>query len=274
MTPPFNLSELDSLLITHPMRFFNRVTLQTPESVELEFTLAGIGSRAHGLIVDYLLWSGILLFFLVILAIFSLALTGVDSAQLWLGAIGILGFFTIYVGYFVFFETLWRGQTPGKRYAKIRVIRDDGRSIGLAQATLRALLRPLDDAMFIGAFLIILTKQEKRLGDWVAGTIVVQEERPATTTALKVSPAAQSLATTLLESSHLTLLQPDDFAVVREYLQRRAAMELNARAALGLQLAQQVKERLRLDDGVLPETTADLFLGAVYLAYQQQFQER
>lgn len=253
------------------MRFFNRVTLQTPESVELEFTLAGIGSRTHGLIVDYLVWSGILLFFFVILAIFSLALTGSDTAQLWLQAIGILGFFTIYVGYFVCFETLWRGQTPGKRYAKIRVIRDDGRSIGLAQATLRALLRPLDDVFFIGAFLIILTKKEKRLGDWAAGTIVIQEERSDTATTLRVSPAAQPLSTTLLESANPSLLRPDDFAVVREYLQRRAELELKARTALGLHLAQQVKDRLTLNDDVLPETTPDLFLEAVYLAYQQQF---
>jgi uncharacterized RDD family membrane protein YckC len=152
------------------MRFFNRVTLQTPESVELEFTLAGIGNRAYALLIDYVVLGLILIGFLVFWSIFSIQLYGAieewignnDQLALWLIAIPILVSFFIYVGYFVFFEALWQGQTPGKRYVKIRVIRDDGRPIGLQQSTLRALLRPIDDTFFIGLFLIILNRQEKR----------------------------------------------------------------------------------------------------------------
>ena len=135
--------------------------------MELEFTLAGIGSRAWALVVDYHVLGAILVGFLLIIWTISSVLVegwgqvfGTRNIELWLGAIAFITVFAIYTSYFVFFETLWQGQTPGKRLAKIRVIRDDGRLIGLQQATLRALIRSVDDTFFIGALLIMLTKKE------------------------------------------------------------------------------------------------------------------
>ena len=120
------------------------------------------------------------------------------------------------MGYFVIFETLWQGQKPGKRIAKIRVIRENGQPAGLFQVTLRSLLRPIDNILFIGFFLIVLTPKEKRLGDWMAGTVVVQTERPAVSKALNISQAAEPIAEELLQLANLSLLRPDDFAVIRE----------------------------------------------------------
>lgn len=259
------------------MRFFNRITLQTPESVELEFTLAGIGNRAYALLIDYLVWATLLIAFFIFWSIFSWQVLNLlgdwirNSRQLglWLFAIQFLITFFIYVGYFVFFEALWQGQTPGKRCVKIRVIRDDGRPVGLQQSTLRALLRPIDDFFFLGAFLIVFGKQEKRLGDWVAGTVVIQEERPVVSASIPVSEEAQSLASQLLVEADFSQMLPEDFAVVREYLQRRAAMIPEARSELSKQLAKQFKEVIVLES-VPKGTTANLFLEAVYLAYQQQ----
>jgi uncharacterized RDD family membrane protein YckC len=258
------------------MRFFNRVTLQTPESVELEFTLAGIGNRAYALLIDYLVWGLILIVFLIAWLIFSTQLVDAigiligrsEQVWLWLLAIQLLIGFFIYVGYFVFFEALWQGQTPGKRYVKIRVIRDDGRPIGLQQSTLRALLRPVDDFFFLGAFLIALGKREKRLGDWVAGTLVIQEERPIASASFPVSEQAQALANQLQSEADLFRLLPEDFAVIREYLQRSGAMTTQAKAELSRELAHQVKEVIALEK--VPKVSAHLFLEAVYLAYQQQ----
>ncbi|WP_309742103.1 RDD family protein, partial [Chamaesiphon sp. OTE_20_metabat_361] len=148
------------------MKFLNRVKSQTPESVELEFILAGVGNRTQALTIDYLLWSFTLLILLVVwgLAYSQIPWLQAESARLWLNAIQILIIFAVYIGYFILFETLWRGQTPGKRYVKIRVIRDDGRNVGIQQSILRALLRPIDDILFIGLLLIMFSKQEKRLG--------------------------------------------------------------------------------------------------------------
>ena len=259
------------------MRFFNRVTLQTPESVELEFTLAGIGNRAYALLIDYIALGLIQIGFLIAWAFLSIQLVNViedwagnsDRLQLWLVAIVLLITFFIYVGYFVFFEALWQGQTPGKRYVKIRVIRDDGRPISLQQSTLRALLRPIDDSFFLGVFLIALSKREKRLGDFVAGTLVIQEEQPIVSATFSVSEQAQTLATQLKGEADLSRLLPEDFAVIREYLQRSKAMTPQAKAELSRQLAHQVKEVIALEK-VPKGVTAHLFLEAVYLAYQQQ----
>ena len=258
------------------MHFFNRVTLQTPESVELDFTLAGIGNRAYALFIDYIFLSAILLVFLIVWAVFSIQLVALiesialnnSSLNLWLIAILSLITFSIYVGYFVFFEALWQGQTPGKRYVKIRVICDDGRPIRLQQSTLRALLRPVDDFLFLGVFLIALTKREKRLGDLLAGTLVIQEEQPIASTTFSVSQEAQALANQLQIEADLSHLLPEDFAVIREYLQRSGGMTPQAKADLSRQLAHQVKEIIALEKA--PKVTAHLFIEAVYLAYQQQ----
>jgi uncharacterized RDD family membrane protein YckC len=262
------------------MRFFNRVTLLTPESVELEFNLAGIGNRAFALLIDYHVLGVIVVLFLIAWSFLSIPLveiltplTDSDIIGIWRVAIAILGTFSIYMGYFVFFETLWQGQTPGKRFAKIRVIRDDGRTVGLQQGTLRALLRPIDDTLFIGAFLIMLTSQEKRLGDMVAGTIVIQAEQPAAPATFPISEPARNLAEQLPQIANLFQLLPDDFAVIREYLQRRGALASKAKSELSEKLARQVKDAIDLEkvpDGVTP----DQFLEAVYLAYQEQSSAR
>lgn len=259
------------------MRLFNRFTLHTPESVELEFTLAGIGNRAYALVIDYIVLGLILIVLLVGALIFNSVLVEVvkqlvgstDRLELWLIGVQLLIAFFIYVGYFVFFETLWSGQTPGKRYVKIRVIRDDGRPVRLQQSTLRALLRPFDDLFFIGVFLIVFNSREKRLGDLVGGTLVIQEEQPRTIGALKVSKSTQSLIDNLLTEADISRLLPEDFAVIREYLQRREAMIPNARNDVSKQLATQVKQIIGLEK--LPaKVDANVFLEAVYQAYQQQ----
>lgn len=259
------------------MRFLNRIRLLTPESVELEFTLAGIGNRAIALLIDYLIWGFALLllyvgmFYLVFQGggLWNSEAGGRDEFWLWLIAIQILLVFVIYCGYFVFFETLWRGQTPGKRFLKIRVIRDNGQPARLPQATLRALLRPLDDLFSLGALLIMFTPKEKRLGDWLAGTLVIQEERPIIKENFVISEDAKALAPYLQNQPNFMRLLPEDFTIIRAYLQRRSLMETEARAKKSRELARQVRDIIMLE--MVPEgVTANQFLEAVYWAYQEQ----
>ncbi|HLP87627.1 MAG TPA: RDD family protein [Nostocaceae cyanobacterium] len=256
------------------MHIFNRVKFNTPESVELEFTLAGIGSRAWALLVDYFILGLTLALFFLAWTVISIQLAPVlvdifgGGVGLWLVAIAFLTSFVIYTGYFVFFETMWQGQTPGKKTAKIRVVRDDGRPVGLQQAGLRAILRPFDELLFIGALLIIFHGKEKRLGDIVAGTIVIQSQTGEKSRNLTVSEQAKSFYSQLQQTADLSQLLPDDFAVIREYLLRRNGMSAKARASLSIKLAQQVQSIINLE--VLPANIAsDVFLEAVYLAYQQ-----
>lgn len=260
------------------MRLFNQVTIQTPESVELDFTLAGIGSRAFALVIDYIILAFTLLAIIILWGFLSIQLTTIealatvdaDTLNLWVSAILGLLCFAVYVGYFVFFETLWHGQTPGKRFTKIRVIRDDAQPARLFQATLRSLLRPIDDIFFLGFFCIALSNREKRIGDWLAGTLVVQTTPPLLSKGVTLNASANSFVAYLIKEGNLANLLPDDFAIVREYLERRSFMTTKARSEVSLNLARQLKAVIHLD--TLPSAmTAEQFLEAIYLAYQQHF---
>ena len=259
------------------MTFFNKVKLQTPESVELEFTLAGIGNRAYALAIDYLILGFTLLLSLVLTIFITAQITSISSdfqgqAVQWLWAIEALIAFTIYVGYFVIFETIWQGQTPGKRWVKIRVIGDDGRPIRLVQATLRALLRPVDDILFIGVFFIIFAQKEQRIGDLIAGTIVIQDEQTTKPVDFNISDEAKDLAIQLRIETEINNLLPENFATICDYLQRRKLMMLKYQHQLSRKLANQVKEIIAIEN--IPETYSnDQFLEAVYLAYQQTFNQ-
>lgn len=251
-----------------------RTKILTPESVELEFTLAGIGNRAQAMLIDYSIVLLGLLLFSVLWSTFSYQLlsyldslgTSYRSVPLWLLAVGILVSFVFVTGYFVGFETLRQGQTPGKRFTKIRVIRDDGRPVGLAQAVLRSLLQLLDYFLFIGAFMIFWGRQEKRIGDWAAGTLVIQENR-AVKQAIVLSDRAKQLAVELPQQTDLEQLQPQHFALIGEYLQRRGLMDIHSRSDRSLEMARQVRTIIHLE--TIPEDlTGEQFLEAVYLAYQ------
>ncbi len=274
------------------MRLFNRVSLLTPESVELELTLAGIGNRTLALIIDYsILFLILLVFWLAWLIVFHGAMSYAGAANwnysqlpLWLLAIALLGNFAIYSGYFVFFEVMWQGQTPGKRFTTIRVVRDDGRPVGVSQAIMRSLLRPVDDFCFIGVLFILFGKREKRIGDWAAGTIVVQQSQdtneiqPGVWKRWRSHPNSQpihfsneacQLANQLPNMANLSTLLLDDFAVLQEYLRRRSNLKTRAHIEKSLQLAHQLQLLIQLET-IPPNITPDHFIEAVYLAYQNQ----
>lgn len=256
------------------MRFFNQINLQTPESVELEFTLAGIGNRSFALIIDYIIFGLTILLVWVLSAFLAFQLVPnlisdgfLNRLAQWIWAVQSLTTFAIYVGYFVVLETLWQGQTPGKKWTKIRVICDNGKPERLPQAILRALLRPVDDLLFMGVFFIIFTQQEKRLGDMVAGTIVVQEET-SMLTQVEISTEAEDLAVQLRIEAEIDNLLPEDFATIRDFLQRRKNIMLEYQHQLSRKLAEQVREIILLDS--VPEGYSNSqFLEAAYLAYQQ-----
>ncbi|WP_297039912.1 RDD family protein, partial [Thermosynechococcus sp. OHK43] len=155
----------------NPLRWLRRVTLRTPESIELDFALGGIGSRVLAWVIDQvILYTALVLFSLAAGYIFYalypwlievLPASG-QSIEAWSLGIYLLVIFVLYNGYYIFFETYWQGQTPGKRYAEIRVVQDNGRPIGLREATLRSLLQSIDFAFLgIGAFLVTLSPSEK-----------------------------------------------------------------------------------------------------------------
>lgn len=262
------------------MALFNRYQVETPESVALEFTLAGIGNRLYALLIDYLCLGGIIVGLLIFWGLLAFNLARLWSSfadgQLWLTAVQLLLIFAVYVGYFVAFETLWQGQTPGKRWTKIRVIREDGRLVGLTQATLRALLRPVDDWLYVGAIMIIFDRRERRLGDWLAGTLVIREGRndaprirsQGDRLKLFYPDQAAQLAQQLRTQSQLNRLTPDHWLVIQDYLLTRQDLLAAAKTQTSQRLAEQVKTLIQLPED-LSDTSPEVLLEAVYLACRE-----
>ncbi|HEY9828410.1 MAG TPA: RDD family protein [Stenomitos sp.] len=239
-----------------PRRYLRRVAIQTPEEVELDFTLGGAGSRALAWITDQvILW--VLLALLTVAGAFTYAGVllpilverldvPVDKLNLWAAAIASVIGFVIANGYFIAWETLWRGQTPGKRLARIRVVRDNGQPIGVKEATLRSLVGWFDSGfLFIGAFLIIFSRSEKRLGDLAAGTLVIQSET-AGAQDLQVVPAAFDSLTddtveVLLAQPDLQPLSMDHYFVLQNFLGYRSRLSRMDCQSITEKLAQQLR---------------------------------
>jgi uncharacterized membrane protein SpoIIM required for sporulation/uncharacterized RDD family membrane protein YckC len=160
----------------------DRISIVTPDHIELDFELAGLGSRFLALIIDTLL-IGVLIVILVIAAV-ALGIGALSlrsfNADSWVWAFAVLVYFLVTWGYFLFFEALNRGQTPGKKWTGIRVLRDDGLPVGWRESALRNLVRAADmlppPAFIVGGLAIVLSKDGKRLGDLLAGTIVVTHD--------------------------------------------------------------------------------------------------
>jgi uncharacterized RDD family membrane protein YckC len=163
--------------------------IETPERVQLAFALASIGNRFLAVAIDHFIQY--LMIFIVAWAFFNLTISNTDIADRaeffrempkWTLAVLIIAVFMIFAGYFVLFEWLWNGQTPGKRLLKLRVIREDGRPITLWEAVARNLLRIFDavpgfvlPVYSIGLISIFLSSRDQRVGDMFAGTVVVCE---------------------------------------------------------------------------------------------------
>ncbi len=146
-----------------------RIALETPEHVKLEYQLADLGSRAAALAVDL----AIIVAAMLLVALVFRYTGGFGQAVLY-----IVGFFAMW-GYFLFFEAVWDGRTPGKRALGLRVLHDGGEPLSFQGSVLRNLIRIVDLqpgwAGMAGAASILLNRRAQRLGDLVAGTIVVRD---------------------------------------------------------------------------------------------------
>ncbi|MPZ88975.1 MAG: hypothetical protein GEU81_13065 [Nitriliruptorales bacterium] len=246
-----------------------RSGIVTPEAVQLEFEGASLGSRAPALLIDLLIQSAV--FFAILLA--GAGLSGqIGQVPEWVGVtlIGLLTFATVW-GYPIAFETLWRGRTPGKAAMGLRVVTKEGAPVRFRHAAVRAVLTLVDlYAGFgaIGVVSILVTKRHQRLGDLVAGTLVLRErtaERPPTPVQFTVPAGVEGYAATVDPGG----MTSEDYATVRSFLLRADSLGAAARTRLGTLLAQRLAAKLSHvpPEGVSPE----LFLVVAAARYQQRF---
>ena len=246
-----------------------KLTIDTPEQIPLEFALAGVGSRFLALAFDSVLQGVAFIVLLVIafiaarLASLSIPVTG--SSGNWVMALVLAGGFLIYNGYFAFFESLWSGQTPGKRFVKLRVIDTSGRPLTGYAALIRNLLRIVDQLpgiYAIGILCIVFTRRNQRLGDLAARTVVVHERLESGVR------SATSSAPPRRHGAHR--LTPDEIVVIEGFLRRREDLDAWTRLETGRKIATRMAARLEIEisrDGeerLLEELAAEYRSGGSY----------
>lgn len=243
------------------MEYEDRLTISTPEGVDLSLSLAGIGSRCAAAIVDATIQSILTIAFFVVLGLIAdLA----DSLWVAFAAISVVSFLIVF-GYDIAWEVWGGGRTPGKRVAGLRVVRSDGSAIGFRASAVRNLLRLVDFLPTVYAFglvAILATRDNQRLGDLAAGTVVIHDpgtgrrrRSDVTTVAPRPRPAPPGSA-----AWDVSAVTADDLATLRSFLERRGGLTAPARAALAADLA----ARLRPKVGGVPHGDADEdFLAAV-----------
>jgi uncharacterized RDD family membrane protein YckC len=226
-----------------------KLIIETPEQTSIEFPLAGIGSRFLAVLIDSLIQGAVvivlgLLFVGLGFGLRNAGFRGSSTAGIWIVAILIFVYFLLMYGYFILFESIWNGQTPGKRLTHIRVIKDSGQPITAIDAVGRNLLRLVDQLPFaygIGVLCAWISPQSKRLGDYVAGTVVVHE-KPFEA----VAPQWDAPAQTSAHQYGASRLTPEEFALVETFLSRRSALEAGVRYDTAASIVRRIESKLTL----------------------------
>ena len=228
------------------------ISVSTPESVEFSHEPAGVGSRFIASIIDAALQVTVILVVSSISGLGYSSLRAISSVLTALStAVAVLLIFLVFWGYHIFFEMVWNGQTPGKRAAGIRVLKDGGYPIGFLDSVVRNLLRPIDFLPFfygIGAAVVLWNDRCKRLGDFAAGTVVVKERRIEMPRSLSFS-TTQSHEYPMIDGQKLGniyKLSETELDVVRKFMIRRHAIQKDARLALAKNVAKPLISKLGL----------------------------
>src|SRR6267154_1941936 len=246
--------------------------VETPEHVDVQFELAGVGSRVAAGLVDLML---LLLGFFALLVGGNALVAGLFSprgmAQSWLTAVMILLTFCFLWGYFTLFEALNGGRTPGKQALGIRVVMDTGRPITPAAALIRNLVRFVDSyipALFAPAVLsMFLHPSNKRPGDMAAGTIVVRDH-PTDWSLGATLPVAEETVAEPIEAGPPELAE-EEFRLLDRFLARINDLTPEVQVRITTDLVRRFEPRI-------PRRTGDLqaYLVAVFADEQRKRRSR
>jgi uncharacterized RDD family membrane protein YckC len=230
--------------------------ISTPEMVDISYDVARLGTRFQAFAIDSLIQAAVML--LLNLAA-NLGLASVDyAASDWYAALVLLFIALIAYGYFLFFEIALKGQTPGKKLMKLRVVRKDGRPADLSSLLVRNLLRVIDSLPVFytaGVLCMFVSRDSRRIGDLAAGTIVVFERRRAE---LHTILAGRGETPRRVYER----LSNEEYAMIRDFLTRREQLTDAARKKLAQQLASALCARH--PDFTSPSGDPELFLLGFY----------
>jgi len=246
------------------MQLDDRVRIATPEGVAIELTLAGLGSRAIAAAIDLLIqiFAGTLTMMVV-----SVALLGLFSESDTL-VVGILSglFVTVFVLFPTVFERYGNGKTPGKAIVGIRVVTMSGQPVTFLTALLRNFFRFIDmlpGGYLAGVVAISTTELHQRVGDIVAGTIVIRDSSPR--------PNLRYLAGVELpldSNWDVSGVSKDEVTAIRRYFERRPALDIPTQQRIAATLTSRIAGKVLLSER--PNSDEEFLLRVLAEKFQRQ----
>jgi uncharacterized RDD family membrane protein YckC len=244
------------------MEYEDRLRIATPEGVDLELMLAGVGSRFSAALIDFLIQMALLA------ALVGAVLIGGGSFSGWSGAAFVILAFLLFLGYDVLFEVLNSGRTPGKRLNGIRVVRVDGSPVRFLTSAVRNALRLIDMLFFyfVGVVAILVTTRNQRVGDLAAGTLVVRERlAKVPEDPYAAAPAASPQGE--WQNWDVGGVTAEELSAVRAFLARRHELTPEARQSLADELAEGFRRKV---PGLAADTSSESLLLALVAAKEQR----
>jgi uncharacterized RDD family membrane protein YckC len=235
------------------MSWYDSVRVETPEHIDFDLEVAGLGNRFVAQLIDWLIKGLVIAGLLIVVGIFAAALNDgrsgswLDSASNLFLAIMLLLMYAGFFIYDIYFEGYGNGQTPGKRIMGIRVVRDTGGPIDPASAAIRNLVGLADFLpifYLLGSFVILLNRRSQRLGDMAAGTIVIRERREeAASERLEFRVKKVADPNVALLPVHLDRCGAADIHLLHSFFWRYSTLERKERRRLARNLCDIFLER-------------------------------
>lgn len=259
------------------------VDIKTPEYVSIQFKLAGLGSRSGAFIIDQLILTVaniiilVALYFIMEARIDMMFYTGSIYFPL---AILIIIIFLLNWGYFLVLEFAYGGKTIGKKIMGIRVIQENGHSITLLSSFIRNLLRIIDQLpanYLLGMLMVFFNQKHKRLGDLMAGTIVVHERKAKRKNKLtgidrEIEKRGLTKDKLILEDWQLKSITAKDWNLVKTYANRFLQLQVSEREQYAREIAAILFPKVGVESGEMAVDEIENTLLILYLILKDEWE--
>ena len=234
----------------------SRLNITSASSVPISLQIAGVGSRSYAFVIDWHIRALLAVAWFVMIWVIGLAIDNVSFSSLlnsgtWIPIIIFLPPTIIYFLYHPILEILMHGRTPGKRMTGIRLVNTKGETPTTGAIIIRNVFRLIDGlpALYaLGFCFAMFTKNHMRIGDLAAGTLLVFDNKPRTSTA--------KYARQLVTDSNMSL---QDQELLVELLERWKQLNSKTRVSLAQQFLRRVGvERKYLDEKLLEKQLREL----------------
>ncbi len=256
---------------------FEQLSVETPEQISINYQKAGIGSRFYAALLDTIIL--VLILFLGIYVNLGMIRYLSDIFGNWLGAIGGIIVFAMFWGYYMVFEIVTNGQSPGKYALGLRVIKDGGYPITFSDSAIRNLVRLADflpSFYGVGLIVMLFSPNWQRLGDLAAGTLVVKTPRKHSfSSENNLNPDVPVYNVPIEEFQYKDWIQLDmvtdsELMRIREFLSRSSSLLIGRRNELARAIGAPLVDKM----GGYENVRYDIFLKELYKLKTTEAAER